>query len=201
MNNKASLICSHDINGSLRSFQLQKALFKILPRRRCNLWGLLKKWSLCQERKSRLMLPPLLVFLDLKKHFEINYNASGKSLGAVLLQEGHLNAYKSHCLNDHEQSLEIYEKEFLVVLQALVSWEHNFLGIAFSIHNYHQNIRYFMTQVKLSKKKMQWKKFLLQFHLQIFHILEKKNIVDYNLCLILKTMGWCGFHCIKSWFK
>ena len=74
------------------------------------------------------MSESLLKFLDLSKPFEVNYDARGDSLGAILLQDGHPIAYESQRLNDQEKVLGIYEKELLACIHALASWKHYFLG-------------------------------------------------------------------------
>ena len=58
--------------------------------------------------KEKLISQSMLVLLDLKKPFEVQCDACGHSLGAVLLQEGHAIAYESRRLNDHEKNLGIY---------------------------------------------------------------------------------------------
>ena len=52
------------------------------------------------------------------KPFEVQCDACGHCLGAVLLQEGHAIAYESRRLNDQEKNLGIYEKELLAILHA-----------------------------------------------------------------------------------
>ena len=50
------------------------------------------------ELKKQLMYGPLLILPDLKKTFEVHCDVSSDSLVAVLSQEGHPIAYKSHRL-------------------------------------------------------------------------------------------------------
>ena len=98
------------------------------------------------------MSQPLLVLPDLKMPFEVYCDASDESIGAVLLQEGHLVAHESRHLHEQEKNLGIYEKELLAIIHDLDSWKHYLLGTAFVIHTDHQSIKYFMTQTKLSEK-------------------------------------------------
>ena len=100
------------------------------------------------------MSQPLLVLPDLKKPFEVHCDANRDCLGAMLLQEGDPIAYESCRLHTTEHSLGIYEKELPAVIHALDLWKHCLLGMAFVIHTDHQNIKFFMTQTKLSKKQM-----------------------------------------------
>ncbi|MCO5569329.1 hypothetical protein L7F22_023041 [Adiantum nelumboides] len=81
--------------------------------------------------KQKLTSQPVLVLPDLSKSFEVQCDACGDCLGAVLLQEGHAIAYESRRLNSDEQILGIYEKELLAVLHALESWKHYLLGTPF----------------------------------------------------------------------
>ncbi|MCO5614971.1 hypothetical protein L7F22_069257 [Adiantum nelumboides] len=129
------------------------------------------------QLKEKLMTQPLLVLPDLKKPFEVHCDACGDSIGAVLSQEGHPNAYESRCLNSQERGLGVYEKELISVIHALQSWKHYLLGTAFVIYTDNQSIRYFMTQTKLSEKQMRWANFLSQFHFHIAHVAGKKNQV------------------------
>ena len=123
------------------------------------------------------MTKPVLVLPNLMKPFEVNCDASGECLGAVLLQEGHAIEYESRCFHPQEQVLGIYEKELLVVMHALDSWKHYLLGNPFIIQMDHQSLKYFMTQTKLSDKQMRWANFISQFHFHIAHILGKQSLV------------------------
>ena len=77
-----------------------------------------------KEIEAWLMSQPLLVFLDLKKPFEVHCDAIGDSLRAVILQEGHTITYESRQLHDHELSLGIYGKEPLAMIHSLDVWKH-----------------------------------------------------------------------------
>ena len=119
----------------------------------------------------------MLILPDLSKPFEVQCDACGECLGAVLLQEGHAVAYESRRLNDHEKNLGIYEKELLAILHALDSWKHYLLGTPFILQTDHQSLKYFMMQTKLSDKQMRWANFLSQFNFHIAHIAGKHNQV------------------------
>ncbi|MCO5610779.1 hypothetical protein L7F22_065020 [Adiantum nelumboides] len=109
--------------------------------------------------KQKLISQPVLALPDLSKPFEVQCDACGDCLGAVLLQEGHAIAYESRRLSSDEQILGIYEKELLAVLHALDSWKHYLLGTPFILRTDHQSLKYFMTQTKLSDKQMRWANF------------------------------------------
>ncbi|MCO5574932.1 hypothetical protein L7F22_028727 [Adiantum nelumboides] len=127
--------------------------------------------------KQKLISQPVLALPDLSKPFEVQCDACGDCLGAVLLQEGHAIAYESRRLSSDEQILGIYEKELLAILHALDSWKHYLLGTPFILRMDHQSLKYFMTQTKLSDKQMRWANFLSRFKFHIAHIAGKHNQV------------------------
>ena len=130
-----------------------------------------------ENLKTKLISQPVLILPDLSKPFEVQCDACGHCLGAVLLQEGHAIAYESRRLNDQEKNLGIYEKELLAILHALDTWKHYLLGTPFILRTDHQSLKYFMTQTKLSDKQMRWANFLSQFNFHIAHIAGKHNQV------------------------
>ncbi|MCO5571737.1 hypothetical protein L7F22_025485 [Adiantum nelumboides] len=71
--------------------------------------------------KQKLISQPVLALPDLSKPFEVQCDACGDCLGAVLLQEEHAIAYESRRPSSNEQILGIYEKELLAILHALDS--------------------------------------------------------------------------------
>ena len=54
---------------------------------------------------------PMLVVPCFNKEFVIEIDASGKGLGAVLMQEGRFIAYMSQTLSDRAQQKLVYERE------------------------------------------------------------------------------------------
>ncbi|MCO5562904.1 hypothetical protein L7F22_016540 [Adiantum nelumboides] len=129
------------------------------------------------ELKQKLTSQPVLVLPDLSKPFDVQCDACGDCYGAILLQERHAIAYESRRLRSYEQVLGIYEKELLAILHALYSWKHCLLGTPFILQTDHQNLKYFMTQTKLSDKQMRWANSLSRFNFHIAHIAGKHNQV------------------------
>ncbi|RYA57051.1 hypothetical protein DD599_25725 [Enterobacter cloacae complex sp. CH23B] len=60
--------------------------------------------------------------------------------------------------------MQVYEKELLAVIHALLSWKHYLLGADFVVQTDHQTLQYFLTQTKLSEKHMRWANILSMFH-------------------------------------
>ena len=89
------------IAGPLHDLTKNKVLYVWTP----------KEKNAFNELKAKLMMQPLLLLLDLKKHFEVHCDTCKDSIGAILSQEGHPIAYESCFLHDQEKSLGVYEKE------------------------------------------------------------------------------------------
>ncbi|MCO5565198.1 hypothetical protein L7F22_018871 [Adiantum nelumboides] len=130
-----------------------------------------------QTLKDKMTTGPVLILPDLQKSFEVYCDACGRSLGAVLMQEGRVIAYESRLFSKPEMTAQIYEKELLAVIHALTQWRHYLLGADFTVFTNHQSLRYFLTQKQLSEKQMQWANILSQFHFQIVHVQGQKNVV------------------------
>ncbi|WVZ57271.1 hypothetical protein U9M48_007676 [Paspalum notatum var. saurae] len=71
-----------------------------------------------EELKKRLTTAPILIMPDVQKPFTVYCDASRQGLGCVLMQEGHVVAYASRQLQEHERNypthdLELATKKYL----------------------------------------------------------------------------------------
>ncbi|MCO5612255.1 hypothetical protein L7F22_066519 [Adiantum nelumboides] len=139
-------------------------------------WGVTKVTAF-QTLKDKMTTGPVLILPDLQKSFEVYCDACGRSLCAVLMQEGRVIAYESRMFSKPEMTAQIYEKELLAVIHALTQWRHYLLGADFTVFTDHQNLRYFLSQKQLLEKQMRWSNILSQFHFQIVHVQGQKNVV------------------------
>ena len=67
---------------------------------------------------------PILAIVDPQKPFVVEMDASGKAVGAVLIQDGHLVAYETNKLNRAQQNYSAYERELFAIIYALHKWRH-----------------------------------------------------------------------------
>ncbi|MCO5581250.1 hypothetical protein L7F22_035128 [Adiantum nelumboides] len=130
-----------------------------------------------QTLKDEMTTGPVLILPDLQNSFEVYCDACGRSLGAVLMQEGRVIAYESRMFSKPEMIAQIYEKEFLAVIHALTQWRHYLLGTDFRVFTDHQILRYFLSQEQFLETQMRWMNILSQFHFQIVHVQGQKNVV------------------------
>jgi hypothetical protein len=78
--------------------------------------------------KKRLMTVPILLMPDMGKSFSIYYDVPGQGLGCVLMQDGHVVAYASWQLREHEVNYLTHDLELAVVVHALKIWRHYLVG-------------------------------------------------------------------------
>ena len=74
--------------------------------------------------------------------FQLDCDAIGTTIGAILSQEGRPIAYFSEKLNDAKRKFSIYHQEFYAIDQALKKWRHYLLPKEFVLYTDHQAFQY-----------------------------------------------------------
>ncbi|XP_056855141.1 LOW QUALITY PROTEIN: uncharacterized protein LOC130504544, partial [Raphanus sativus] len=126
------------------------------------------KWGEAQELafqclKEKLTHAPLLILPDFNKTFEIECDASGIGIGAVLMQERRPIAYFSEKLGGATLNYATYDKELYALVRALQTWQHYLWPKEFVIHTDHESLKYLKGQNKLSKRHARWVEFIETF--------------------------------------
>ncbi|KAH9704946.1 Endonuclease [Citrus sinensis] len=140
------------------------------------------KWGSEQERafnliKEKLVSAPLLALSDFAKTFEIECDASGIGIGAVLMQEGHPIAYFSEKLSGAALNYPTYDKEMYALVRALETWQQYLLPKEFVIHTDHESLKHLKWQGKLHKRHAKWVEFIESFPYVIKYKQGKENVV------------------------
>ncbi|XP_031402567.1 uncharacterized protein LOC116212133 [Punica granatum] len=104
--------------------------------------------------KEKLCSAPVLALPCFEKLFEVECDASGVGIGAVLSQEKRLVAYFSEKLSDARRSWSTYDKEFYAVFRALKHWEHYLIGKEFILYSDHQALKYLNSQKRIGSNIM-----------------------------------------------
>ncbi|KAJ9536652.1 hypothetical protein OSB04_un000201 [Centaurea solstitialis] len=140
------------------------------------------KWGKEQEQafeqlKFQLTHAPLLSLPNFDKTFEIECDASGVGIGAVLMQEGKPLAYFSEKLNGATLNYPTYDKEMYALVRALKTWQHYLWAKEFVIHSDHESLKFLKGQHKLNKRHARWIEFLETFPYVIRYKKGKENVV------------------------
>nr|XP_027076021.1 uncharacterized protein LOC113699863 [Coffea arabica] len=137
------------------------------------------------------------------KAFEVECDASGVGIGAVLIQEGRPIAYFSEKLNGAAMNYSTYNKEFYALIRALETWQHYLRSKKFVIHTDHGALKYLKSQQKLNKRHIRWVNFVESFPYVIKYKAGKTNVVAdalsrrYVLITLLDAI-LLGFDLIKE---
>lgn len=113
---------------------------------------------------------------DKTKPFILETDASKVASGAVLRQyddNGLLQpcGFISKAFSPTEQCYQIYDRELLAIIRALMCWRHYLLGSPHRITLWcdHKNLTYYRSPQRLSSQQGAWLLILSQYDLQISH--------------------------------
>jgi hypothetical protein len=98
----------------------------------------------------------VLALPDFNKTFEIECDASGIGIGAVLMQDRRPIAFFSEKLSWAALNYSTYDKEFFALVRALEMWQHNLWPKEFVIHTDHESLKHLKSQGKLNKRHARW---------------------------------------------
>nr|XP_027122192.1 uncharacterized protein LOC113739147 [Coffea arabica] len=139
-------------------------------------------WGDSQEQAFRALKykfthAPVLALPGFSKTFEIDCDASGIGVGAVLNQGGRPIAYFSEKLNGAALNYSTYDKELYALIRALQVWQHYLRPKEFMIHTDHESLKYLKAQHTLSKKHARWIAFVESFPYVIKYKASRSNVV------------------------
>jgi hypothetical protein len=144
-------------------------------------------WSDRQQQafttlKHRVTSKPILAQPVLNDQFNLEVDASGFAIGAVLLQKKedrkrHPMGYYSATLNEAERNYDIYNLELLAIIKALRNWQPLLAGSPHDIRVFsdHMNLQYWCDPQKISRRVACKFLELQEFPIKIHHVKGKSN--------------------------
>jgi hypothetical protein len=134
------------------------------------------------ELRDRVTSEPVLAHPELDKQFELEVDASGFAVGAVLLQKKedgkrHPIAYFSKTLNEAQRNYDIADLELLAVVMSLDNWRSFLAGSPHKVIVYsdHQNLLYWKEPHKISRRVAREVLRLSEYNIEIRHIKGTAN--------------------------
>jgi len=124
-----------------------------------------------EELKEKLIQAPVLALPCFDKIFEVECDASGVGIGAILTQEGKPIAYFSEKLSDSRRRYSTYDREFFAIIRALEHWTHYLIANEFILHPDNEASKCIQGQYKLNQRHAKWVEYLPSFHQ--FHVVIK----------------------------
>src|SRR6266404_1358890 len=121
-------------------------------------WGPAEQQAF-DDLRRRVMAELVLKQPELDNPFELEVDASGFAVGAVLLQHGddnkqHPIGYYSATLIEAERNYDIYDLELLAIIKALCNWRPFLAGSPhiITVHTDHANLQYWRQPHKISRQ-------------------------------------------------
>jgi hypothetical protein len=109
-----------------------------------------------EELKKLLVTTPVLAQPDIEKSFDVYCDASGISIGCVLMQEDQAIAYASRQLKRHEEHYPTHDLKLDAVVHAVKIWRHCLLVNTCHIYTDHKSLKYIFTQSELNMRQRIW---------------------------------------------
>jgi hypothetical protein len=127
--------------------------------------------------KERLCSAPVLALPNFNKVFEIECDASGIGIGAVLMRDRWPIAFFSEKLSGASLKYPTYDKELYALVRALETWQHYLWPREFVIHTDHESLKHLKGQGKLNQRHDRWLEYIETFSYVIRYKQGKENIV------------------------
>jgi len=139
-------------------------------------WGV-EQQNAFEVLKKAFTTAPVLRIPNDEDPFKLSTDTSDFATGAVLSQKDmqtdlwHPVAFFSKSLDVHERNYKIYDKELLVVIRGLEEYRHHLEGHPHKIEIWldHQNLTFFRTAQKLTRRQARWALFMTRFDFVLYH--------------------------------
>ena len=117
--------------------------------------------------KQIMTSPPVLVLPNFELPFEVECDAAGRGIGAVLMQQRQPIAFFSKALSDGNLAKSVYEKELMALVLSIQHWRHYLLGKQFIVYTDHKSLKHFLQQRVSSPDQQCWLAKLLGYQFEV----------------------------------
>ena len=118
---------------------------------------------------------PLLILPDFSQPFEIECDASGHGIRAVLMQSRKPIAYFSKALSNKTLTKSAYEKEMMVLALAIQHWRPYLLGRSFTVYTDQKSLRHLLEQRITTPDQQNWLAKLMSYQFSILYNRDAKT--------------------------
>ena len=159
-----------------------------------------------EKIKELMCTAPILALPNFDRLFEVECDASGVGVGAILVQEKHPIAYFSEKLGGARLNYSTYDKEFYAIVRALEHWSHYLRPKPFVLHSDHEALKHINGQHKLNSRHGKWVEFLQSFNFSSKYKDGKSNVVadalsrHYSMLSVLSSRV-LGFELLKGYYE
>ena len=132
------------------------------------------KWSeeaqeAFEKLQRAMMILPILALLDFNAPFEVETDASGYGIGAVLMQNKRPVAFYSHTLALRDRSKPVYERELMAVVMAVQRWRPYLLGRTFIVKTDQRSLKFLLKQRVIQPQYQKWIAKLLGYSFEVMY--------------------------------
>ncbi|GAU45146.1 hypothetical protein TSUD_253790 [Trifolium subterraneum] len=171
------------------------------------LWG--KEAAEAFEKLKLIMTTaPVLVLPNFDLPFEVECDAAGRGIGAVLMQNKQPIAFFSKALSEGNLAKSVYEKELMALVLSIQHWRHYLLGNKFVVYTDHKSLKHFLQQRISSPDQQCWLAKLLGYQFEVQYKPGPDNKAadalsryhgDMEMNVLVSSSKWLGGQ--KSWMK
>jgi hypothetical protein len=131
--------------------------------------------------KEKLITIPIMIFQNWENEFHVHVDASGISLGAILMQPGdgamdHPIYFVSRKLSQEEHNYIMMEREGLAMIYALQKFRHYLLGSHFKLFTDHSALKYLVNKPVLEGRICRWMLLFQEFSFEVIIKMGRCNV-------------------------